>query len=188
MSTLRKYNWEAAHIAVILGVITMQTLATHLFGTPWTQAHSPSPTAADLRPRRLVSSPPKPHPPPSDPRQVVVGPSGINNRYTLLSAERKPLAPTLDELTVRLHVASLATEPLVSPFASDMLELRSPGLEPIKPRAPFRTPIPAGEDRDQDVVFNVPTSLSLEKTSLHIHYYNYQKQIPLSLAGQRARN
>jgi len=179
-----KYKWEAVHIMIILGVIATLTIVTHLTGTPRVQIHSTAAAALlDLR----SSRPKAPHPAPSDPREVVVGPTGINNRYTLVSTERKPLSSTVDELIVRLHVVSLATEPLVSPFGSDMLDLSSPGLEPINPKTSFHLPLPAGETRDKEVVFKIPASLTLEKATLDIHYYNYRKQIPISLAS-RARS
>ncbi len=193
MSFLRKHTWEAAHATIVLGVITTFAVAVHLTGTPLPQVRpeslkgpmafpSRSPESGHKRARLTQSSSVSKavRPPSSDPREVVVGPSGINNRYSLLRTERKSLSPTVDELTVRLHVASLATEPLVSPFESDMLELRSPGLEPINPFTSFHDPLPAGETRDKNVVFHVPSGLSLAKATLHIHYFNYQKEIPLS--------
>jgi hypothetical protein len=193
MSTLKKYSWEAT----IFGVITTLTVVTHLIGTPPPRIHlsaiatpmkSPpqsygAPIAADTSQPSQISSQPKPaHPPTSNPREVIVGPSGISNRYFLLSVDRRSLSATVDKLTVRLHVASLASENLVSPFSSDMLDITSPGLEPIDPKTSFHTPIPSGDTRNLDVVFNIPASLSLEKAALYIHYYNYQNQIPLNLS------
>jgi hypothetical protein len=89
---------------------------------------------------------------------------------------------------VRLHVVSLATENLVSPFSSDMLDVRSPGLEPIDPKKSFHMSIPSGDSENQDIVFNVPASFNLEKAVLHIHYYNYRKQIPLALPSRAGSN
>lgn len=200
MSILRKYSWEAFHITTILSVIATLMVVTHLMGTalPTTPLvavgaplQSPSLRFGDVpiidpipRPT-VVLSQPKPARP-SNPLEVVVGPTGINNRYLLVSADRRSLSPTVDRLTVRLHVSSLASENLVSPFSSDMLDIRSPGLDPIDPKIAFHTPIPAGETRNQDVVFNIPSSLSLEKAVIDIHYYNYQRQIPLSRSPQAA--
>ena len=195
MAFLNKYKWEATHVTVIAGVITTLTLATGLFGTP----RGATPLAGSAPPSlpKLMSSSSaataQPVPPAqavqastasqqSDPSEITVGASGISNRYRLLSVERKPGSSKSDELTVRLHVVSLAMEPLVSPFESDMLEIRSPGLQPINPSTSFRLPIPSGESRNQDVVFNIPQGLDLNRATLQIHYYNNQSEIPLSLA------
>ena len=195
MTLLNKYRWEATHITVIAGVITTLTLATGLFGAPrgaTPQAGSAPPnlqklmpsssaaTAQSAPPAQAVQASTASHQ--SDPSEVTVGASGISNRYRLLSVERKSGSSKSDELTVRLHVVSLAMEPLVSPFESDMLEIRSPGLQPISPSTSFRLPIPSGESRNQDVVFNIPQALDLNRATLQIHYYNNQSEIPLSLA------
>jgi hypothetical protein len=173
---MKKYAWEATHIAVILGVIVALTVVTQLTGTPVVTTHSSVVTGSVAHKAAHAAT--------SNPREVIVGPSGINNRYTLVSVARKPLSSTVDELTVRLHVASLATENLVSPFESDMLDLRSPGLAPIHPKTSFHRSMPAGESEDRDVVFHIPASLILEKTTLQIHYFNYQQQIPISLVSR----
>ena len=195
MTFLNKYRWEATHVTVIAGVITTLTLATGLFGAPrgvTPQAGSAPPnlpklmssssvaTAQSVPPAQAVQASTASHQ--SDPSEVTVGASGISNRYRLLSVERKPGSSKSDELTVRLHVVSLAMEPLVSPFESDMLEIRSPGLQPINPSTSFRLPIPSGESRNQDIVFNIPRGLDLNQATLQIHYYNNQSEIPLSLA------
>ena len=195
MTFLNKYRWEATHVAVIAGVITTLTLATGLFGAPrgaTPQAGSappnlqklmPSPSATTAQsgpPAQAIQASTASHQ--SDPSEITVGASGISNRYRLLSVERKPGSSKSDELTVRLHVVSLAMEPLVSPFESDMLEIRSPGLQPINPSTSFRLPIPSGESRNQDIVFNIPQGLDLNRATLQIHYYNDQSEIPLSLA------
>ena len=195
MTFLNKYRWEATHVAVIAGVITTLTLAAGLFGAPrgaTPQAGSAPPnlpklmssssaaTAQSVPPTQAVQASPASHQ--SDPSEVTVGASGISNRYRLLSVERKPGSSKSDELTVRLHVVSLAMEPLVSPFESDMLEIRSPGLQPINPSTSFRSPIPSGESRNQDIVFSIPQGLDLNRATLQIHYYNNQSEIPLSLA------
>jgi hypothetical protein len=97
----------------------------------------------------------------------------------LLATERKPSTPTSDRLTVRLRVVSRAIADLVTPFQSAMLEVRSPGLEPINPEHSFSYPVPAGNSRNEDVVFIIPSSLRLDDAVLRIHYYNEQKEIPL---------
>jgi hypothetical protein len=117
----------------------------------------------------------------SDPHEVIVGPSGISNRYTLMSVERRPGQSKGDKLIISLHVESLAAETLVSPFESDMLDIKSPGLQPITPSAAFHQPIPSGESRNQEIAFNIPPSLILNRATLCIHYYNYESEIPLSV-------
>lgn len=97
-----------------------------------------------------------------------------------LSVDRKPVSSKSDELIVRLHVESLAMENLVSPFESDMLEIRSQGLQPISPSTPFHLPIPSGNNRNHELVLSVPPNLSLKHATLQIHYYNYQGEIPLN--------
>ena len=65
----------------------------------------------------------------------------------------------------------------------------APGMEPISPKTKFRHPAPSGNSLYQDVVFSVPTSLDLNHATLQIHYYNYQKEISLSVlsAGHHQR-
>lgn len=197
MSLLQKYRWEGTHATIIAGVIITLTVVIHLTGTPRvgseasgaptaiapdlkTSASSvPAQSGLDAHPVK-ISSQNKVARPSSDPRQVAVGPTGISNRYTLLSIDRKPVSSTLDQLTVRVRVESLATANLVSPFESDMLEIRSRGEDPINPSTPFRLPVPSGNTRDQDIVFNIPSSLNLTHASLQIHYFNYQNEIPLN--------
>ena len=200
MSLLKKYTWEVTHITSIVGVITTLTLAAHLGGTPHVEAPPGEPSTTS-GPKPMASFPllltpqsdPAAHPvqaasqhnaarpQPSDPREITVGPSEISNRYTLLSVARKPISSTTDELIVSLHVESLATENLVSPFESDMLQISSPDLEPINPKTRFHHPIPSGNSLTQNVVFSIPTRLSLNHTTLQIHYYNDQNEIPLNL-------
>ena len=120
----------------------------------------------------------------SDPRVIVVGPRDISNRYTLLGVNRKSISRTNDELTVRLRVESLAMEPLVSPFESDMMELHGRELKSIKPMTPFHHPVPGGDSLNQEVVFSIPTEMGLSDTTLQIHYYNYQAEIPLNQPPQ----
>jgi len=62
-----------------------------------------------------------------------------------------------------------------------MLEINSLGLQPINPTTRFRSPIPSGNTRNQHIVFNIPPSLSLNHSTLRIHYYNYESELPLTL-------
>lgn len=196
MTLLKKYGWEVTHITNIVAVITTLTLVTHLIGTPRLDVPPAGNAAADgtksthsgksAHPPGVSAQPEVPPSHHQDPREIVVGASGISNRYTLLNVARKPISSKRDELTVRLHVESLATDPLVSPFESDMLEIRSPGQQPITPSSPFRLPIPSGNSRNQNIAFNIPSSLHLEDASLQIHYYNYQGEIPLNLPPRKS--
>lgn len=187
MSFLDKYRWEATQIAVIAGVIITLTLVTGLFGVPrGERAYTLAPTALSksMPPPAVVTTQPVSAPQsaqPSDPHEVIVGASGISNRYTLLSMERKAVPSKGEELILKLHIESLAMEPLVSPFESDMLEIRGPGLQPIAPSTAFRRPIPSGESRNQEIVFSIPQGLNLSDATLRIHYYNYESEIPLNL-------
>lgn len=125
-------------------------------------------------------SPPEPvNSRPSDPNEVIVGPSGISNRYKLRNIQRQK-GSEQDVLVISLHVESLASESLVSPFESDMLEIHSSGMPPVKPSMPFRSPVPSGNSQDREVVFRVPPTLSLDRATSRIHYYNYEKEIPLN--------
>ena len=62
-----------------------------------------------------------------------------------------------------------------------MLDVRAGGIEPINPRHLFSHPVPAGESRDEDIVFLIPSNLALDRMALRIHYYNEEKEIPLNL-------
>jgi len=198
---LNKYSWEATHATVIAGVIATLGIAVHIPGVQRAQPNAAA-TAASITPvptgvpfaatQEIV------HPRPAsqrasdvdhqqtDPREITVGAREISNRYTLLSIDRKRVSSKLDELTVKLNVKSLAQESLSSPFESDMVELKSEGMEPIKPLKPFRNPLPSGTSRKQEVVFNIPSDLNLDHTSLQIHYYFFQSEIPLNLPGTLA--
>jgi hypothetical protein len=167
-------------------------LVTHLIGSPIRSMQPseaamlitpgsvrPPPVPGPIVPPLTITAPRSIAPETSNPREVVVGPAGINNRYTLTGVSRKKISPNLDELSVELHVVSLASENMVSPFESDMFELKSPGLNPILSRAEFRRPVPSGHSEDQEIVFEIPSSLSLKDAILRIHYYNYQGEIPL---------
>jgi hypothetical protein len=184
---LKKYSWEATSVTGILAAITSLAVVTHLTGTLHVNSPHPSETATATLPAPATSSvhltshpgaDPSQH---SDPRQIVVGPTGISNRYTLLRLDRKPVSPTKDELIIRLHVDSLATETLVSPFDSDMLALNAWEMQPLNPKTKFRHPVPSGNSLNQDIVFSIPNTLDLTHTTLQIHYYNYQNEIPLSV-------
>lgn len=174
----KEHSWEITHLSVIAGAIIILTLVIRLVGTPLIEVPLPkSAPPMTFENRFQPIPPPTPQPaPPSSPHEVTVGATGISNRYTLVSVDRKR-----GELVVKLHIQSLAMENLVSPFASDMLEIRSPGLQPIAPSTRFRAPIPSGNSRDQDIVFKVPPALNLDHTTLRIFYYNYEGMIPLDL-------
>src|ERR1700722_6181050 len=156
MTLLEKYKWEATHITTIAGVVIFLTLVTHVFGT---SGGKNSVVGSAVLPNYMPPSPVVTAPPAaaartvdvstqkgsaiterSDPHEITVGPSGISNRYRLLSVERRSGSSKTDELTVRLHVESLAMENLVSPFGSDMLEIAAPGLQPINPSRRFDFP------------------------------------------------
>jgi hypothetical protein len=175
VTPLEKYTWEATHLSVIAGVIAVLVLGTLLFGVPLGKAPHVSEPAAISQPVPAVGTEQ------SDPRKVTVGPREISNRYTLLSVDRRAVSSEKDELVVKLHVESLAMDGLASPFESDMLDIASPGVQPINPSAPFRFPVSSGNTRDQDIVFSIPPSLNLNHAMLRIHYYNYQREIPLKL-------
>jgi len=78
-----------------------------------------------------------------------------------------------------MRVTSRAMGDLVTPFQSAMLEVRSHALEPINPEHPFSYRVPAGNTREDDIAFIIPSDLDLEHTVLRIHFYNEQKEIPL---------
>jgi hypothetical protein len=173
-------TWEITHIAVIAAVITTLALVTHLSGAPRVDSRAVNATSVSAaQPVQASSGRRAARSQQSDPHEIIVGPSGISNRYTLLGVDRKPISSARDELIVRLRVKSLATENLVSPFESDMLEIKSRELQLTNPSIAFRHPIPSGSSLSQDIVFTIPTGLSLKHMSLRIHYYNYQNEIPL---------
>lgn len=45
-----------------------------------------------------------------------------------------------------------------------------------------RLPLPGGGSRNQDIAFRVPAGFRLQDATLRIHYYNYEHEVPLSLA------
>ena len=196
MTILKTYSWELVHISTLVAVVAILGIAIHLIGTPRPKAplsrvppigSSPSASVVPARsltpthPSRASSKPAAAATAVSDPHVITVGAMGISNRYTLVHIDRKPISPTHDALTIRLHVESLAMENLVSPFESDMLELIAPDQAPIRPTTPFRHPVPGGNSRNQDIVFNIPSALELNHATLQIHYYNYQNELPLDL-------
>ena len=196
MTVLKAYRWEVIHITTLIMAVAILTVTTHLIGIPRPQVPFPalpqigSPPSASVGPAQSLTAAhpsevvPKPEPSPaerSDPHVITVGANGISNRYTLTHIGRKPISPTHDALTIRLHVESLAMDNAVSPFESDMLELIAPEQAPIYPMTPFRHPVPSGNSRNQDVVFKVPSALSLNHATLQIHWYNYQNELPLDL-------
>jgi hypothetical protein len=180
---LQRYKWEAAHIAVIGGLIVALTVAAHLSTHPGREDRpTPVSTAVSESQRstaNVASRPPQQKSQLSNPREVVVGPNAISGQYILLGVDRKRSTSAKDELTVRLRVVSRAIPDLVTPFQSAMLEVRSRGLEPINPQHGFSHPVPAGKSRDEDIVFMIPSSLSLDRMVLRIHYYNDESEIPL---------
>lgn len=192
MTPIGQYRWEATHLAIITAVVAIFALVAHLAGIPTTATRQPAraplpnlmhvPAAGTAQPvSDSAGSPESPQSETSrqsDPHEATVGPNGISNRYRLQSLDRKKSTPR-DTLVLSLHVESLATDGLVSPFESGMLEIRSPGISPIKPSTPFRSPIPSGSSRNRDVAFSIPSTLSLDRATLRIHYFNYENEIPL---------
>ena len=206
MTLLKKYSWETTHITVIAAVITILLLLSGVTGvepgdtpqlaskTPSRQARLPfhptptgttpsvpSPSPASAHPKRRAARAQTTEIQSTDPREITVGDRSISNRYRLVSVERRRNPSGSDELVVTLHVKSLALENLVSPFESDMFEVRGPGLpQPVSPSVAFHLRIPSGESRDQEVAFNIPSGLSVDHATLRIHYYNYESELPLT--------
>lgn len=208
MNTPQRYIWEGTLAGIIGGLIIILTLVTHLTARPerpergglgptvrsdtpaFHPIPDPQPATATTTPiqswappkaavtTRTARRPSKP----SDPLQVVLGPSSISGQFRLLTINRTPATPTSDRLTLGLRVASRAVADLVTPFQSTMLELHSHALAPISPEHPFSYPVSAGNTRDEDIVFLIPSDLDLNHTVLRIHFYNELKEIPLNLA------
>lgn len=196
MALLDEHRWEALCVAAIAGIVTVLALQKHLIRVsatpvrPFVNEHESldrltiAPTIRSVRAvpasdaAALSATQPAPSQP-SDPSEVAVGPSGISNRYKLTRVDRRK-ETTHDILVVSLHVDSLATEGLVSPFESGMFEISSPDMPPIKPRTPFHSPVPSGDSRDQEIAFRIPPTLNLNRVNLRIHYFNYEKEIPLN--------
>jgi hypothetical protein len=201
VTVMEKYQWEVTRTAIVATAFMALIVVTRLVDDtpggktpPAKNARLTSPSHAQIPPLDSTTAFPDPNPvrlpakratvasPPSDPRKFSVGPNELANRYTLLGVERKQVSPEHDDLIVRLHIESLATEPLVSPFESGMLQITSPGLQPINPNKVFRLPLPGGSSRNQDIAFRVPADFRLQDATLRIHYYNYEHEVPLSLA------
>jgi hypothetical protein len=104
-----------------------------------------------------------------------------------MSANRRPATPTSDKLTLGIRVTSHAVADLVTPFQSEMFEVRLPDLDPINPEHSFSHPVPAGNTREEDIAFAIPSKAKLDEAVLRIHYYNELKEIPLSLMPTNTR-
>jgi hypothetical protein len=213
MNMLKHYGWEGTLAGILAGIMVILTVVTHLTAHPErsdgaslraTPAVGPAafhpmpdrvPVASTTRPMRAAVSR-KPAADrrasgssrPSDPLEVVVVPSPISGQFRLLASSRTSATPTSDKLTLRLRVLSHAVADLVTPFQSAMLELRTPGLEPINPEHPFSYPVPAGNSREEDIVFVIPSNLDLDRAVLRIHYYNELKEIPLAALPKDSRH
>ena len=168
MDPLRKNRWELTLVAILGGVIAILTLVTHLTARTERVDGAPArPVALPLVYQAmpglsLVASSKRSEPAavsrkPADPLEVVIGPSAISGQFRLLKADRVAATPTSDKLTLRVRVVSRAVADLVTPFQSEMLEVRSEGLEPIGPDRAFSYPVAAGDTREEDVVFTVPS-------------------------------
>ena len=205
-TTLRDFRWEAALIGIIGVAIATLGVVSHLIPAALPSDASPSVTpelgSSRSQPGDAVetaapsskksASPNNPHAIlsqtalSSDTRAVVIGPNSIRGRFTLTGITRKLGTSGSDELTLRLHVASLALPDLVTPFQSAMLEVRMAGEEPIKPQHEFSHPVSAGGHWDQDVVFSLPSDARQAHATLRIHYYPESKEIPLALPPRTA--
>lgn len=206
----KKYSVEITLLVIIGAVIATMTLVTHLTARtdPAERASPPSSTALAppaFRPLPGAASTSALRPKPkssdeaegrsrsnsrrtSDPLEIVIGPSSISGEFRLLETSRTPANPISDKLTLRLRVTSRAMADLVTPFQSTMLEVRPRGADPISPEHPFSYPIPAGNTREEDITFVVPSDQNLDHAVLRIQYYNEQKEIPLdSLPSNRRR-
>jgi hypothetical protein len=156
-TTPRKFGWETALIGIIGAAIATLGTVSHLipvslpsdtsqsgppkFGSPRslpdgameTPAPSSKKNASPNKPRAI----PSPRALSSDSRVVVIGPNSIRGRFTLSGITRKLDTSGSDELTLRLHIASLALPDLVTPFQSAMLEVRMEGEGAIHPKREF---------------------------------------------------
>jgi hypothetical protein len=214
MNALKNYSWEATLVAIIGSVITTGALVTHLTARTERPGRAPPEATALFGPstfhpvpdRMPVTSITPPiqvsparkvpltaraarHPSKSsDPLEVIIGTNPIGGQLRLLTVTRTPVTPTSDKLILGIRMMSRATPPLVTPFQSTILEVRSRALEPIKPEHPLSFPVPAGNTREEDVAFIIPSDLNLDHSVLRIQYYNEQKEIPLSLLPRDSRH
>lgn len=184
---LKKYAWEGILVAILTAVVIVLTVAPHLTARPGLPSSAQTglggvpavstilPTSAPARRKHVVAAKP------SNPLEVVLGPSSIDGQFTLLAVNRITATPTSDKLTLRLRIVSRAVADLVTPIQYVTLEVYTPGLEPIALEHPFSRPLPAGNTQEQDIAFTVPANLNLNRTVLRIHFYNEQKDIPLGL-------
>jgi len=201
-TVLQKYGWEASLISIIGVVIATLALVTNrtpLSGSSVDAAGAskipvPQPTLGRApgtttgqsgkvasQERHRADLPVRRSKPPSDPHEVVIGPNSISGRFRLLSIERKKQTSTSDQLTLRVHVISMAFADLVTPFQSTMVEVNLVGHEPIQPQHPFSHPVAAGTEWNQDIDFSIPSGPTLHGAALRIHYYPEAKDIPLDL-------
>jgi hypothetical protein len=207
-TTLQRFGWEVSLVALISALIVILAAVTRLFGHPRAPdqtmadtstiskstsrrflanslpADLPRPDPTEALPARTPRTPVRSGRRPSqtsDPHQVIIGPNTISGRFILLANNRRRTGLTTDELTLRLRVVSLAAANLVTPYQSWMLEVRAPGQAPIQPKEPFSHPVPAGDTREDEITFTIPSDLSLDHGTLSINYYNETKTIPLDL-------
>jgi len=202
MNVLKQYGWEGTLVGIIGALIIALTTVTHFTAHPerpdsapdgvttlsGAPAFHPVPdrlpvpsTAPSIQPRASQKAPAA-NRKRADPLEVFLGPSSISAEFRLLSVSRTPATPTSDRLTLGIRVTSRAMAGLVTPFQSAMLEVRSHALQPIKPEHSFSYSVSAGNTREEDIAFMIPSGLSLEHTVLRILFYNEQKEIRLSLA------
>jgi hypothetical protein len=184
---LKKYVWEGTLVAILTGVIMVLTVVSHLIARPDLPSSAQTglgrvPTDSTLPPTSAPASrKPVVAAKPSNPLEVVLGPNSIDGQFTLLAVNRITATPTSDKLTLRLRIVSRAVADLVTPIQYVTLEVYAPGLEPIALEHPFSHPLPAGNTREEDIAFTVPSGLDLHRAVLRIHFYNEQKDIPLGL-------
>lgn len=159
MNALKQYGWEGTLAGLIGGLITLLTVLTHLTAHPERPDRAPpgatalsgTPAFHPVPAGMPVTSTPPPiqpwtvrkatvanrtarHPSkPTDPLEVVLGPSSISGQFKLLAVSRTPVTSTSNKLTLGIRVVSPAMGDLVTPFQSAMLEVRSHALEPIGP-------------------------------------------------------
>lgn len=196
-----RYGWETTLSSIIVAVIATLAVVTHLSvsarpsdqltadvtATSKLKSSQPLPGVVPALSARDTDRPALHSSKPPDPREVVVGPNTIAGRFILMATTRKRATPTSDELTLRLRVVSLAAANLVTPFQSGMVEVRTQGQDPIHPQHTFSHPVAAGNSREEDIVFSIPSSLSLDHGTLRIEYFNEMKEIPLNLPPRSGR-